>query len=91
MILEIFMNLDVIRKKINNIDLAIIQLIKKRLDLADMAKKSKIKIGLKIIDLKREKEVLKNVNENSKLLDLNEEKIVKLFKIIIQLSRERQQ
>lgn len=85
------MNLDVIRKKINNIDLAIIQLIKKRLDLADMAKKSKIKIGLKIIDLKREKEVLKNVNENSKLLDLNEEKIVKLFKIIIQLSRERQQ
>lgn len=91
MIAERSMNLEEIRREIDKIDKGIIQLIKKRLALAVLAGNHKINNNLRLIDLKREKEVLIKVQEKSKLLNLDDELIVKIFKIIIQLSRKRQQ
>ncbi len=85
------MNLEEIRKEIDKIDKDIIQLIKKRLTLAVMARKNKRKNNQRLIDLKREKEILIKVKERCRLLKINDEKIVKIFKLIIQISRDKQE
>lgn len=88
---ERYMNLEEIRKEIDKIDKDIIQLIKKRLTLAVMARKNKRKNNQRLIDLKREKEILIKVKERCRLLKINDEKIVKIFKLIIQISRDKQE
>ena len=85
------MNLEEIRIEIDKIDKDIIQLIKKRLALAVLARNHKIKNNLRLIDLKREKEILIKAKERCKLLNLNNGKISKIFKLIIQISRDKQE
>ncbi len=85
------MNLEEIRKEIDRIDKNIIQLIKKRLAFAVLARNNKIKNGLKLSDVKREKEILIKVKEKCRLLNINNEKIVKIFELIIQISRDREE
>lgn len=85
------MILEEIRREIDKIDSDLIQLIKKRLELAVMARNIKIKNNQGLIDLKREKEILIKVTDRCKLLNLNNGKILKIFKLIIQISRDKQE
>ncbi|OGG20846.1 hypothetical protein A3D03_04100 [Candidatus Gottesmanbacteria bacterium RIFCSPHIGHO2_02_FULL_40_13] len=85
------MNLEEIRREIDKIDKDIIQLIKKRLDLAVLAGNNKINNNLRLIDLKREKEILIKVKDRCKLLNLNNGIILKIFKLIILISRDKQE
>jgi len=75
------------RKKIDKIDNDIIRLLKKRLDSAREIGNYKKKQGIKIIDKKREKEILKDRIKKS---DLSKNFTKKLFSIIIKESREVQ-
>lgn len=85
------MNLEEIRREIDKIDKGIIQLIKKRLALAVQARSHKINNNLRLIDFKREKEILIKVKDRCKLLNLNNGKILKIFNLIIQISRDKQE
>ena len=75
------------RKKIDKIDKEINKLIEKRLECAKEIGKYKKKNKMRIVDIKREKEVLGNRVKQSKL-DKGFTK--KLFSLIIKKSREAQ-
>lgn len=91
MIAERSMNLEKIRREIDKIDKGIIQLIKKRLALAVLARNHKISNNLRKIDLKREKEILIKVKDRCRLWKIKDEKVLKIFKLIIQISRDKQE
>lgn len=84
------MNLEKIRREIDKIDKSIIQLIKKRLALAVLAGNHKINNKLRLTDFKREKEILIKVKDRCRLLKIKDEKVLKIFKLIIQVSRDKQ-
>lgn len=75
------------RKKIDKIDKEIISLLRKRLNYARKIGVYKKKYGIKIIDRKREKEVLQDRVKKS---GLSKDFIRKLFSLIIKESREVQ-
>jgi len=72
------------RKKIDKIDENIIKLIEKRLDYSRRIGEYKKKNGIKIVDLKREKEILDYRTRKSRL---SNDFTKKLFSIIIKESR----
>ena len=75
------------RKEIDKIDNRIMKLVEKRLDSARKIGIYKKKHGLKIIDKKREKEVLQDRIKKSKL---SKDFTKKLFSVIIKESRRVQ-
>ena len=75
------------RKEIDKIDNKIILLLKKRLESARKIGAYKKKNGLKIVDKKREKEILLDRIKKSKL---SKDFTKKLFSVIIKESREVQ-
>jgi monofunctional chorismate mutase len=75
------------RKKIDEIDHELVKLIGERLDSAKEIGKYKKKNGIKIVDKKREKEILNDRIKNSRL---SKEFTKKLFSVIIHESRRVQ-
>ncbi len=75
------------RKKIDKIDNKIMKLLEKRLESARKIGKYKKKHGIKIIDRKREKEILLDRVKKSKL---SKDFTKRLFSVIIHESRRVQ-
>ncbi len=83
------MKLEDWRKEIDAVDLEILSLIRQRTVIAREIGVLKAQAGLPIVDLNREKEVLKRISE--KIDNLPENKsIVYIFKEIIRESRQIQ-
>jgi chorismate mutase len=79
-----------LRTEIDKIDTGILVLLKKRFDVAKQISKYKKKNGLKIVDKKREKEVLLRIREKSKKLGINPGFTWPTFEKIIKQSRKIQ-
>ncbi|MCS3924507.1 chorismate mutase [Methanosalsum natronophilum] len=82
--------LDTVREQIEEIDLEIISLIKKRVDMADDVLKLKQQDGLPINNEEQNKVVLKRACEVSTELNLDCEAIKRIFQILIQMNIDRQ-
>ena len=79
-----------LREKINNIDEGILHLLALRSSLARQIAKIKKKKAAKIIDLKREQEVMGRVVEKSEKLKLNKKYALGIFRMILKNSRRIQ-
>jgi chorismate mutase len=81
------MKIDFYRKKINNIDSKILNLLKERFENSKKIGRIKKKKGMKVLDKKREKEIVKGLIEKS---NLNKKFIKKIYSIIFRESRRLQ-
>ena len=79
--------MDNYRKKIDAIDKNIVKLLLKRFDLAKRIGNYKRKNKIKIIDKKRELQVIKNIKTQSKL---HQKFMINIFKNIINYSKKIQ-
>jgi len=77
----------ILRNSVDELDRKLIEIVKKRLILSREIGNCKRKNGLKIIDRKREKEVIENRLEKS---SLDSKFVKKLFKLILNESRRVQ-
>lgn len=82
-------DLESLRREVDLIDTEISKLFSKRLDLVKDIKKEKTKRGLMISDIKRENEILTNLEDNTKseYFPYSQE----LFKDIIKISKDFQE
>jgi chorismate mutase len=78
------------RKKIDNIDNQILELLSKRNELSIGIGKYKRENELKIRNPKRENEMLERIEGNANLLSLDKRYIKRLFKTIMRDSRKTQ-
>ncbi len=82
--------LEEIRKKIDEIDDAIVDLLSKRMQYAEAAKEEKLRMNMPIRDSRREKEVVERWCERARRnrgtgeYDLSEEMMKKMAKLIIE-------
>lgn len=82
--------LEEIRKKIDEIDDTIVDLLSKRMQYAEEAKEEKVRMNKPIRDRRREKEVVESWcerarrNRGSGEYDLSEEMMMKMAKLIIE-------
>ena len=74
-------SLDKIRSEIDKTDVQILSLIKKRLLLVIRVGRIKQENNLKVKDLRREKEVLENIAEKAKSLNISTLFIRKIWKL----------
>ena len=84
------MSLNSLRGEIDEIDWRILKLIKNRFNLVPKIKKEKIKLGLKVQDQEREKEIKKRITVFAKKLNLNSDFLEDVFKLIFKESRRFQ-
>lgn len=84
------MNLNQLRKKIDKLDIALLKLILKRLNLAKSIGLIKKKNRNEIVDKKRENEVLEKIVLNAEGLGLDREMTEKIWGIIIDQSKSVQ-
>lgn len=80
------MALDILRKKINHLDKKISALLEKRAEVVKKIGKEKKKLGIKIINPKRENKVLNNVSNGKR----NKKFVKQCFRKIIKESRKLQ-
>ena len=80
--------LDENRKKINLIDMQIVSLLDERINVALNIGKIKQSKNICIPDIKREKEILRNLKGKSKYLSYKE--IEKVYKTIFEISKKNQ-
>jgi len=78
-----YMDLNLIRKKLNKIDSEIIDLLVERQSYMPAVGKYKQKNGLAITQIKREKEILKSLTKVAKKNKINPALVQKIFKLII--------
>lgn len=83
-------NLEKLRKKINTLDKKILTTLSERLATAEKIGKIKKITGKKIIDLQREQELFALHQVWAEDLQLPEELVIKLFKLILQQSKKIQ-
>jgi len=83
-------SLDELRKKIEDIDEQIIELIKKRVDLAFLVAKEKKKSNMSILDISRENEIMSRVRKISADCGLLIDYIEDIFLLIISMTRNVQ-
>jgi len=86
---DLFEQLKGQRKKIDLIDRELLNLLNRRLRIALEAGKIKKKMGKKLYDLKREKEVLESLRSRNKG-PLKDEDLKKIFETIIRICRRFQ-
>ena len=79
-----------LRNEINNVDQKIILLIFRRLTIVKKIARLKKKNHLSIIDNIREKEIVIQIMQQAQSKKINKSFIVKLFRLIINESKERQ-
>lgn len=68
-----------LRNRIDGVDRKIVELLEDRVDIARKIGKIKKKNKLKISDLKREHDIIKNVSDS----DIDKKFVKKLFKMVI--------
>lgn len=79
--------IEALRKKIDQIDIEISKLLKKRAEIAEKAGKIKRSRGIPLRDLERERAVLTKMSEKAKQLGLESEDVKAIYKEIIALCR----
>lgn len=84
-------SLEEVRADIQRIDRNIVCLIKKRTELAEKVLESKRKAGLAINDETQNKVVLERAVDNAIEFNLDTNPVKSIFKILIEMSIERQQ
>ncbi|MBC7085252.1 MAG: chorismate mutase [Methanomethylovorans sp.] len=80
-----------VRLEIQQIDRKIVELIKKRTELAEKVLESKKQAGMAINDETQNKVVLERAVDNAIEFNLDTEPVKSIFKILIEMSIERQQ
>lgn len=81
------MSLDEVRRGIDEVDRRIVELIARRLSLAEKAGEAKRSLGLDVTDLQREWEVLSKVKAEASKLGLKPEYVEKIYLTIISVCR----
>lgn len=84
-------SLEEVRAEIQRIDRNIVDLIKKRTELAEKVLESKRKSGLPINDEAQNKVVLERAVDNAIEFNLDTNPVRSIFKILIEMSIEHQQ
>jgi chorismate mutase/prephenate dehydratase len=84
------MSLDELRKKIDDLDILIIQSIAERMKVAGQIGEKKKESGVPIEDKGREKMVLEKVKEMARAENLSPFEIEKIYQRIISISKEAQ-
>lgn len=84
-------SLEEVRAEIQRIDRNIVDLIKKRTELAEKVLESKRKAGLPINDEAQNKVVLDRAVDNAIEFNLDTNPVRSIFKILIEMSIEHQQ
>ncbi|WP_321418967.1 chorismate mutase [uncultured Methanomethylovorans sp.] len=84
-------SIEEVRGEIQQIDRDIVGLIKKRTELAEKVLESKIQTGLAINDETQNKVVLERAVDNAIEFNLDTNPVKSIFKILIEMSIERQQ
>lgn len=84
-------SLEEVRAEIQRMDKEIVGLIKKRTDLAEKVLESKRVAGLAINDETQNKVVLERAVDNAIEFNLDTNPVKSIFKILIEMSIERQQ
>jgi len=84
-------SLEEVRDEIQRIDRNIVDLIKKRTELAEKVLESKRKSGLPINDEAQNKVVLERAVDNAIEFNLDTNPVRSIFKILIEMSIEHQQ
>ncbi|MBX9839361.1 chorismate mutase [Silvanigrella sp.] len=84
------MNLNALRKEIEDIDKIIIESLAKRVNISSKIGEIKKEMGIQIYDSEREKNLNSFYHELSLKFNLDPEFIIKIFKIIIKNSRNIQ-
>lgn len=82
------MNLNALRKQINNIDLNILKLIEKRISVVKQIALIKKQSNLSLVDKKREKEILNRLITKAKNFGISLTVTKKIFKYIIKQSKK---
>jgi chorismate mutase len=84
------LNLNALRKEIEDIDKIIIESLAKRVNISSKIGEIKKEMGIQIYDSEREKNLNSFYHELSLKFNLDPEFIIKIFKIIIKNSRNIQ-
>ena len=84
------MNIEELRKDIDDTDKKLVQLLYERLSLASQIGRAKRKNGQPMVSLDRENEVLENVSRLSSVRGMDTESVISVFREIIKLSRGTQ-
>ncbi len=82
--------LDNYRKEINKINLQILELLKKRMQVSKKIGKYKKQNNLTVLDVKRERELYEKLKKYANEKSLDEKFVKKLFKLIIKQSKKEQ-
>jgi len=84
------MTLEEFRKEINEIDSQVLNLIRRRMEIAESIGKFKRKNNLPILDTSREKEIFEKLDRLAEEMNLDKLFIKDLFALIIKKSKEKQ-
>ena len=79
-----------LRKKIDKVNQEILKLINQRQNLAVKVGEIKKQNNLQVVDIKREDQVYDNIKKQAKQLNLDENFVVELFRLIIKNSKDIQ-
>lgn len=82
------MNLRDLRKEIDRLDEKLLKILAKRKQVVNNIFKHKIKLNLPLVDLKRERELLKSRRKPAQKLNLSPKFVRKLFRLIINSTKE---
>ena len=77
------------RAEIDVIDNEIVKLLKKRFNIAEEIGRAKKTLGIDVVDIDRDSEVLENYKKHAEA-ELNEEFLTELVKLILKYSKEAQ-
>ncbi len=84
------MSIEEVRDEVKNVDLEILRLLAKRMDLAARILEEKRKLGMGINDDRQNGLVLKRAMEMALELNMDPAAVKELFKIMIEMSISRQ-
>lgn len=79
-------NIEEIRKKIDSIDIQLVDLLNQRAELAFQIKKIKLANNMPILDAEREDKIHKMIKSRSNGL-LNEEELERIYSLILEVMR----
>lgn len=80
------MNLDHCRRSIDDIDVQLLALLNRRADLSKQIGRLKLDLGLPIVDLAREDQIISAVRRDNPG-DISDEAVVRIFRSILNESR----
>jgi chorismate mutase len=84
------MSLDNLRKIIDEIDVKLVKLLSRRIQIANQIGDEKKKFRVPVDDQNREAEVIANISELAKREDIDETEIRNIYKLIIGISKKVQ-